>query len=132
MLVVMVLGLAVSAHLRSIVRLRQGRSTNLSVAGAVASTPGDMATTLRRERQNTLRVPRSRFTERDRECVGKEGEVGGLAMFAPPICTRGDGGTTLFPSSISDEDGGYPANIVREQSEQSNTREAIEHCQNDA
>jgi hypothetical protein len=33
------------------------------------------------------------------------------AMFAPPFC-RGDGGTTLFRSASSDEDGGNPANIA--------------------
>jgi hypothetical protein len=34
---------------------------------------------------------------------------------------QGDGGTTLFRSIISDEDGGNPANIAASGSEQSNT-----------
>jgi hypothetical protein len=36
----------------------------------------------------------------------------GFSMFAPPICKGGDGGTTLFRSARSDEDGGNPANIA--------------------
>jgi hypothetical protein len=36
----------------------------------------------------------------------------GFSMFAPRICKGGDGGTTLFRSARSDEDGGNPANIA--------------------
>jgi hypothetical protein len=95
-----------SSRLASSIR---GTASRLPFGSSVASWPPQPSAC---PRPSPHAVPRIDDASRGAASVGiarrrPDDDVGGFAMFVPPICRRDDG-TTLFRSARSDEDGAVP------------------------